>query len=85
MFDLISFSIIARIVLSWVSIGGMKNQQSGKIFMILHDVTEPILAPFRKIIPQIGMIDISPLIAILLLDFVKLMILSIIFYLGSVL
>ena len=39
--------------------------------MALHEVTEPILAPLRNVIPRIGMIDISPLVAIILLQIIR--------------
>jgi YggT family protein len=34
----------------------------------LYEVTEPILAPLRNVIPRIGMIDITPLVAIILIQ-----------------
>ena len=72
-FDLLSFAIIARILLSWIP-----NAGGGRIREILHDVTEPILAPFRKMIPNMGMIDLSPLIAIIVLEIVRGIILQLI-------
>jgi YggT family protein len=36
----------------------------------LHEITEPILAPLRNIIPRFGMIDFSPFVAIILLEFI---------------
>jgi YggT family protein len=41
------------------------------LIQILDAVTEPILDPIRRIMPRLGMIDLSPLIAILLLQFVS--------------
>jgi YggT family protein len=35
------------------------------------DVTEPILAPFRKVIPRIGMFDLSPIAAFLVISFLQ--------------
>jgi len=35
---------------------------------VLYEVTEPILAPLRNVIPRIGMIDITPLAAIILIQ-----------------
>jgi YggT family protein len=35
---------------------------------LLYEVTEPILAPLRNVIPRIGMIDITPLAAIILIQ-----------------
>ena len=40
------------------------------IVIFLHDITEPILAPLRRIIPRIGMIDLSPMVAIILLNII---------------
>ncbi len=39
-----------------------------RVTQILGEITEPILAPLRRVLPTIGMLDISPLVAILLLN-----------------
>ena len=39
--------------------------------ILLYDVTEPILAPLRRVVPRIGMIDITPIVAIFLMNFVS--------------
>jgi YggT family protein len=36
---------------------------------MLDQITEPILSPLRRVVPRIGMIDITPLVAIILLQF----------------
>jgi YggT family protein len=36
----------------------------------LYELTEPILAPLRSVIPRIGMIDITPLVAIILIQII---------------
>lgn len=64
MVTILTVSIIVRAVLSWFG-PGMQNG----VMWLLMDVTEPILAPMRRIIPTLGMIDISPLIALILLQF----------------
>lgn len=43
---------------------------SNPLFVIIHEITEPILAPIRSIVPRIGMIDLSPMVASFLLIFV---------------
>lgn len=65
-FDIYSLAIVARILLSWFPSGGAGNLRS-----ILHDLTEPVLAVFRNIIPRAGMIDFSPIIVLFLLDMLK--------------
>ena len=62
LFNILSLAIIARALLSFVD-PGMRSS-AGKF---LFDVTEPILAPIRRVIPSTGMIDLSPLIALVLL------------------
>ena len=50
--------ILARVLLSWVDpFGNMRITQ------ILRDVTEPILAPIRSVLPGMAMFDFSPIIA----------------------
>ncbi|MGH2358639.1 MAG: YggT family protein [Candidatus Limnocylindria bacterium] len=55
--------ILARVIISWVMpMGG------GGLVAFVYQVTEPILAPIRRILPATGGIDFSPLIAILLIS-----------------
>ena len=60
--NLFMFAILIRIVLSWISPG-----QYNPAIAIIGTLTEPILRPFRRIIPAIGGFDISPIFAIILL------------------
>jgi YggT family protein len=57
--------IIARAFLSWVP---NLIDPRGPIAEFLVTVTEPILAPIRSVMPRMGMIDLTPMIAILLLQ-----------------
>lgn len=54
--------IIIRIVFSW----GMLSY-TNRLMRFLVDVTEPLLGPLRRMIPTLGWLDISPLVAILIL------------------
>jgi YggT family protein len=56
------FVILVRIVLSWVA----PNSYNPMVAM-LNTIAEPILRPFRRMIPSIGGLDISPIFAIVLL------------------
>lgn len=62
-FQLYIWLIIIRVVLSWI-----KHNPYQPIIRFVYEVTEPYLRLFRGIIPPIGMIDISPLIAFLVLN-----------------
>ena len=59
-----SYALIIYILMSW-----FPNARETAIGRFLTRICEPYLAPFRKIIPPIGMIDISPLVAIFVLNF----------------
>jgi len=61
-----SFAIIVYILMSWFP--GSRVTAFGEI---MAKICEPFLEPFRKVIPPLGMIDISPLVAILLLNFAQ--------------
>jgi YggT family protein len=52
--------VFARIVLSWFPITPGTTMAS--IAEFLFSITEPVLGPLRRIIPPIGMIDISPIV-----------------------
>ena len=60
------FAIFARSILTWFPI-----DREGPIVGALNAVTEPILEPLRRIIPRMGALDISPMIAIFLLIFIN--------------
>jgi YggT family protein len=59
---ILTFIILIRVILSWFSL-----DRTNIFIILLDDITEPILSPLRRIIPRLGMFDISPLVAILIL------------------
>jgi len=65
-FTLLSLAILARVLLSWVRVSPYHPAVE-----LLYRITEPILAPLRRVIPSIGMMDISPIIALLLLQIIQ--------------
>jgi YggT family protein len=56
-------AIFIRALLSWFPI-----DPRNPLVTLLYDVTEPILDPLRRVIPRLGMIDITPLVAIILIQ-----------------
>ncbi|MCX7616417.1 MAG: YggT family protein [Tepidiforma sp.] len=57
-----TWAIIARALLSWLPV-----DQASPLYQLLFRVTEPIIDPFRRVMPRAGMIDLSPMMAILAL------------------
>jgi YggT family protein len=62
--NIYSWALIIYILMSW-----FPNARETKIGQFLARICEPYLEPFRKIIPTIGMMDISPIVAFLVLNF----------------
>ena len=60
--NLFVFAIFIRIILSWIGQGGYNPATA-----IITTLTEPVLRPFRRIIPPMGGFDISPIFAVILL------------------
>ncbi len=65
-FNLLSLAILARALLSWFS---LSPYHPAVVF--LDRVTDPILAPLRRFIPLVGMMDITPLVALFLIQIVR--------------
>ena len=66
--------LIASVVLSWLVSFNIVNTRNRLVYTIgdfLYRVTEPVLRPIRNFMPHLGGIDISPVIAILLIQFLQ--------------
>ena len=59
-FSLFELLILARILISWFPI-----DPYNPIVQFLHRVTEPILAPIRRLLPPTGMFDLSPMVVLI--------------------
>ncbi|MFO7819570.1 MAG: YggT family protein [Halanaerobacter sp.] len=67
-YDIYSFIILARIIASWVQ-PPQDNEFMRRFLRFVYEATEPVLAPLRQLIP-IPVIDLSPIVALLLLQFI---------------
>jgi YggT family protein len=77
--DIAIILLIAQVILSWLvafNVVNTRNPFVNSVGRFLYQITEPVLRPIRRIIPSFGGIDISPLVAALLLGFLRLLILS---------
>ncbi len=63
LFTLLTFAILGRAIASWFD-----PSFRSSIGRFLYEVTEPVLAPIRQVIPSVGMLDLSPFIALLLIQ-----------------
>lgn len=65
-FSIYQFMVIAYVLMSWVP-----QMRETSIGQLLERLVEPYLAPFRRFIPAIGFIDISPIVALFALYFAQ--------------
>lgn len=66
--------IILQVVLSWLIAFNVINTNNRFVYMVgdfLYRVTEPAMRPIRRILPNLGGIDLSPLVLLLLLIFAQ--------------
>lgn len=72
--DLYVWLLIASAILSWLiafNVVNTRNQFVASVAEFLYRVTEPALAPIRRIMPNLGGLDISPIILILLIYLIQ--------------
>lgn len=67
-------ALLARVLLSWFQVG--PDSPFYPVVAILYQLTEPILAPIRRLLPRFGMMDFSPIVAFFLLQIVQRVLLS---------
>lgn len=61
--------LLVRVIFSWAQAFGARIPDAlAPVYKLVYDVTEPLLAPFRRIIPPAGMFDLSFLVAVILLQ-----------------
>ena len=67
--SLYSLALFARIILSWFPL--QPGGAMATVFGVLYNVTEPVLAPIRRLLPSVAMIDFSPIIVFILIRVVS--------------
>jgi YggT family protein len=58
-------AIFLRVIFSWTQFDPRNS-----IYQVVYEITEPILGPIRRIMPRIGMIDLTPMVASFILIFI---------------
>ena len=66
LFTVLTFAIFARVLMSWISPTG-----NDPVSPILYDITEPVLKPIRSVVPALGMFDLTPMIALVVLNVIR--------------
>ena len=63
------FAILVRVLLSWFSVG--PSNPFITVIRIVYSITDPILLPIRRMLPRTGMFDFSPVVALILIYFLR--------------
>lgn len=66
--------IIAQAVMSWLiafNVINTHNEFVGQIWMVLDRITEPLYRPFRRIMPDFGGIDLTPMVVLILIIIIQ--------------
>jgi YggT family protein len=63
-FTLLTFAILANAIMSWLP----TDRYNNPIVRVLDQITAPVLEPLRRVIPPVGMMDITPLVALIILQ-----------------
>lgn len=58
----LTLAIVARSLMSWFPV-----DPNNPFAQLIHRITEPILGPLRRVVPRVGMIDLTPMAAIIIL------------------
>ena len=72
--DLYVWLLIASAILSWLiafNVVNTRNQFVAAIAEFLFRITEPVLAPIRRMLPSLGGLDLSPIVLILIIMFLQ--------------
>jgi YggT family protein len=72
--DLYVWLLIASAILSWLiafNVVNTRNQFVSAVAEFLYRITEPLLAPIRRVLPSMGGLDLSPIVLILIIMFIQ--------------
>lgn len=60
--QILTIAILIRVILSWFPINPHNT-----FVALLYQITEPLLGPLRRVLPRLGVLDLSPLVAVIIL------------------
>jgi YggT family protein len=71
LFGILTLLIFARVILSF-----LPQYRYSQIGELVYGLTEPILSPFQRVLPPVGMFDLSPMVAIITLYILRVILLA---------
>ena len=73
-FWLLNLAIILRVLFSWI-----RPNPGNALVHLVYQITEPIMAPLQRYVPSLGGLDITPMVALVLLEMLRRLIVAILF------
>lgn len=74
-FDVLVWLIIGRCILSFVP-----HNPYQPVIKFIYDITEPIMSPFRRLLPMAGPIDFSPILAVFVVTLIQRIVIQLLYY-----
>ena len=74
--QILLLTILAHALLSWLVIAGIRNETILRLYQSIGMMLDPLYRPLRRVIPAVGMLDLTPLAAIILLVVLRELIIS---------
>jgi len=74
LFWILNAAILLRVLFSWI-----RFNPYNPLARLIDQITEPLLAPLRRVIPPFGGLDVTPMVALIILDFVRRVVLALLF------
>ena len=72
LFQIYIFLILIRVLLTWINVDPYRPTVDHPLIRLLERVTDPVLEPLRRLIPPIGgRADVSPVVALIILEIVR--------------
>lgn len=75
------YAIIARILASWFTMS-QPGRPRHRVVQVLHDITDPIMKPLKKLPLKVGMFDFSPIVAVFGIQFIAEILIDLLFALA---
>jgi YggT family protein len=69
-FQVAALAILARVILSWLPMAGVRIDPYHPLVRLLYQITDPVLEPIRRF-TTFGMVDFSPIVALILLEIIR--------------
>lgn len=77
-FNVVYFLLIVRIILSWVN-----TDPYNEIVQVIYRITDPVLAPFKRLPLQAGVFDFSPIIAFIVINVLRNFVVNILYQIAE--